>query len=81
MTLDEQLFSVVFMPSGKPAPAVMTSAEVIKFLRLDADKGLRCLKYYRDQEQLIGVRIGRKVRYPLSEVMRFLAQKVAKKQQ
>jgi len=78
MTLAEQTFSVVFMPDGRPAPAVMTSDEVIEFLRLDGKKGERTLKYYRDEDELCGIRIGRKVRYPLDEVLRFLAQKAAK---
>jgi DNA-binding transcriptional regulator PaaX len=72
----EQTFSVAFMPDGRPAPAVMTSVEVIEFLRLDGH-GERTLKFYRDEGKIVGVRIGRKVRYPLSEVMLFLAQKVA----
>lgn len=77
MKLAEQTFSVVFMPDGRPAPAVMTSEELIEFLRLDG-KGERTLKYYRDEGELCGIRIGRKVRYPLDEVLRFLAQKVEK---
>ena len=70
MKLAEQTFSVVFMPDGRPAPAVMTGEELIEFRRLDG-KG-------RDEGELCGIRIGRKVRYPLDEVLRFLAQKVAK---
>jgi hypothetical protein len=66
----------VFMPDGKPAPAVLTAEEAVAFLRLDGSGGLRTLKYYRDEGLLIGVRIGHKVRYPLSEIMRFLNQKV-----
>lgn len=77
MTLAEQTFSVAFMPDGRPAPAVMTSSEVIEFLRLDGN-GERCLKYYRDEGKIVGIRIGRKVRYPLDEVLRFLAEKVVK---
>lgn len=67
--------SVVFLPDGRPAPAVLTSDETIELLRLSAQTGARTLKYYRDEGQLKGIRIGRKVRYPLSEVMRFLAEK------
>lgn len=75
--IDEQTFSVVFLPDGRPAPAVLTAAEVVSLLRLDGKHPERTLKYYRDEGLLCGVRIGRKVRYPLSEIMRFLAQKVA----
>jgi len=77
MAIDERIFSVVFLPDGRPAPAVLTDAETIELLRLDAQTGSRTLKYYRDEGLLVGVRIGRKVRYPLSEVMRFLGEKVS----
>lgn len=78
VTKDLEIFSAIpFMPDGRPAPAVMTSEEVIEFLRLDG-KGERTLKFYRDEGKIVGVRIGRKVRYPLDEVLRFLAEKVAK---
>ena len=79
--LDEQMdsikktFSAAFMPDGKPAPAVMTSEETAMFLRLDGN-GQRALKYWRDQGVLVGIRIGRRIRYPLNEVMKFLAEKV-----
>jgi len=67
--------SIPFMPDGRPCPGVMTSDEVILFLRLDGH-GERCLKYYRDENLLTGIRIGRRVRYPLDEVLRFINQKV-----
>jgi len=73
----EQTFTVVFLPNGHPAPAVLTADETIELLRLDGNSPERTLKYYRDEGLLIGIRIGRKVRYPLAEVMRFLAQKAA----
>ncbi len=66
--------SIPFMPDGKPAPAVMTPDEVAVFLRLDGS-GLRCLKYWRDTNQIAGVRLGKKLRYTLPEVLRFLEQK------
>jgi len=68
---------IPFMPDGRPCPGVMTAEETAAFLRLDGN-GVRALKYWRDQGELIGIRIGRKVRYPLNEVLRFLAQKVEK---
>jgi len=68
----------VFLPSGRPAPAVMTADEAASFLRLDdGPNPLRTLKFYRDSGQLAGVRLGRRVRYPLPEVLRFLAEKTA----
>ena len=77
MVIDEQTFSVVFLPSGRPAPVILTSDETIELLRLDGNSPERTLKYYRDEGLLVGIRIGRKVRYPLAEVMRFLSQKAA----
>jgi len=74
----ETFSSIPFLPDGRPAPAVLTADETIELLRLDGCNPERTLKYYRDEGELCGVRIGRKVRYPLDEVMRFLAQKVAK---
>lgn len=67
---------IPYLPSGKPAPAVLTASETIELLRLESDSGERTLKYYRDEGLLVGIRIGRNVRYPLDEIMRFLAQKV-----
>jgi len=65
---------IVFMPDGHPAPAVLTGDEVALFLRLDG-AGQRTLKYWRDQGELIGVRLGRRVRYRLEDVLTFLANK------
>ena len=75
--MDSELKSaiVIFLPSGRPAPGVMTAEEVAEFLRLDGGDPLRTLKYWRDQGQLTGIRLGRRVRYPLDEVLRFLARK------
>jgi len=67
-----------YLPSGRPCPAIMTTAEVIELLRLDGTKGERTLKYYRDEGQLTGVRLGRSIRYPLDEVLRFIHEKVNK---
>lgn len=65
------------MPDGRPAPAVLTADETASLLRLDGKNPLRTLKYFRDEKLLCGIRIGRRVRYTLTEVMRFLAQKTA----
>ena len=68
---------IVFLPSGRPAPGVLTAEEAAEFLRLDGT-GQRALKFWRDKGELTGIRIGRKVRYSLNEVMRFIAEKEAK---
>lgn len=74
-----------FMPDGNgglcPAPAVLTQEELIRFLRLDEPGGpakpAETIRRYREKNLLRGIQIGRTVRYPLAEVLRFLAVKVA----
>ena len=75
--IDEQIFSVVFLPDGRPAPGLLTADETVSLLRLDNANPLRTLKFYRDEGLLVGIRVGKKVRYPLTEIMQFMAQKVA----
>jgi len=70
----QQIPFIPYLPNGAPAPAVLTAQEAAEFLRLSGD-GERCLKYYRDTGLLIGVRIGRSIRYPLSELLNFLERK------
>jgi len=77
MTTEHEKHGCPVFPDGRPAPAVMTADEAASFLRLDGPNPLRTLKFYRDSGQLVGVRLGRRVRYPLAEVMRFLAEKTA----
>ena len=74
--IEKTYSSIPFMPDGRPAPLVLTADEVIFLLRLDGNSPERTLKFYRDEGLLKGIRIGRRVRYPLSEVLRFLAQKM-----
>lgn len=74
----QQISRIAFLPDGRPAPVVLTATETIELLRLEGKSPERTLKFYRDEGQLAGVRIGRKVRYRLEEVERFLRQKEAK---
>ena len=77
MPFDSKNLVVAFLPDGRPCPAVMTAEEVGDFLRLAGNgKAERTLKYWRDQGLLRGVRLGRKVRYRLSDVEAFLDRKV-----
>jgi hypothetical protein len=78
METELEQFRVVFMPDGRPAPAVLTVDELILLLRLDGKHPERTIKYYRDEGLLVGIPLGRKTRYPIDEVMRFLAEKTAK---
>jgi len=73
---NKEILAIAFLPDGRPAPAVLTAAEVAAFLRLDGNgKAERTLKYWRDEGLLKGVRLGRKVRYRLSDVEAFLDHK------
>jgi hypothetical protein len=69
-----QYASILFLPSGRPCPAVMTAAELAEFLRLDG-KAERTLKFWRDTGLLRGTRLGRRVRYRLCDVLVFLDNK------
>ena len=64
-----------YMPNGLPAPALLTADEAISLLRLDNADPLRTLKFYRDEGLLSGIKVGRKLRYPLDELMRFIRSK------
>jgi hypothetical protein len=74
---EEKWFSgiIAFLPDGRPSPAVLTTEETIELLRLDAVTGARTLKYYRDEGLLTGIKLGRKIRYPLPSVLEFLRKK------
>lgn len=67
-----------YMPSGKPVPAVLTDAEAAEFLRLDGEHPERTLKYWRDKGELVGIRLGKRIRYRLEDVLSFLAKKAGK---
>ncbi len=62
------------MPDGTPAPTIMTTEEVIRFLRLDlinVKKPTTTLDYYR-QRGLPSVRIGLAVRFRLEDVVKWV---------
>ena len=74
-------FPVAVMPDGRPAPLVLTETELARLLRLDEPGGPKkpseTLRRYREQGLLRGCKIGNRVRYPIVEVLRFLAVKVS----
>ncbi len=74
----DEIAQIVFLPSGRPAPVVLTGEETAELLRLDTGDPMRTLKYYRDEGELCGFRLGRKVRYRLSDVLDFLSKKAEK---
>ena len=75
------------MPDGQggwqPVPSLMTEAEVIRFLRLDAEDGsdpIQTLARYRNTGQLVAIKVGRWNRYRRLDVEDFLARKSEQKQ-
>ena len=74
---------VVFFPDGRPAPEVLTEQEAIEFLRLDdgPKHPEMTLQYYRSEGLLKGVKIGRKLRYTKTEMLRFLERLYEMKEQ
>jgi hypothetical protein len=72
------------MPDGRPVPAVMLEAELIKLLRLD-ELGVKnpenTLRYYRETHKLCPTRISGKNVYTVSAVMEFLDRLTKKSQE
>lgn len=61
---------VFYFPNGKYVPLVLTSEEVIHFLRLDVDgpkSPEKTLEYYREKKLLRGVKLGQQMRYYLPD--------------
>jgi hypothetical protein len=69
--------SIPYLPSGRVAPAILTGEEVAELLRLEgsASQKERTLKFWRDEGKLVGIRLGKKLRYRLEDVLAFLEQK------
>lgn len=63
--------------NGHIQSPVLTEDEAIHFLRLDVHgptKPARTLRHYREKGLLRATRIGRNLRYPEKELLRFLDQ-------
>jgi len=74
-TAQDNVIQIPYLPDGRPAPVVLTAEEAAELLRLDNGDPMRTLKFYRDEGELKGFRLGRKVRYRLVDVLEFLARK------
>ncbi len=65
-----------YYPDGTPVPDLLTEQEAIRFLRLDGDDGPKnprlTLQHYRDEDILRATRVGKKLRYTRTELLRFL---------
>jgi len=66
---------VVFMPDGKPAPAVMLESDLIRFLRLK-ELGVKnptgTLRYYRERGKLRATKIANRNCYTIEAALEFL---------
>jgi len=66
---------MLYFPDGKRVPLVLTSEELIHFLRLDVNGPKSpegTLEYYREKKLLRGIKIGQHMRYYLPDVVEFL---------
>lgn len=69
--------STTWMPGRppRPCPPLLNAAEAIALLRLD-EAGLRnperSLRHYVDSGRIVGRRVGRRVLYPLPELLNFI---------
>lgn len=64
-----------YLPSGQPAPLVLTEQELISLLRLDGEDGSKdphlTLNYYRSRG-LKTIQLGKHLRFYLPDVIKFL---------
>lgn len=65
----------LYFPNGRRVPLVLTSEELIHFLRLDVNGPKSpegTLEYYREEKKLRGIKVGQHMRYYLPDVLEFL---------
>jgi len=66
---------ISFFPDGTPVPDLLTAQEAIHYLRLDIDGPKNphlTLRHYRDHDLLRATRVGKKLRYQRTELLKFL---------
>jgi len=64
-----------YFPDGNTVPDVLTEQEAIHFLRLDVDGPKHpelTLQYYRREGLLHAVKLGKRLRYTKTELLKFL---------
>ncbi len=64
-----------FMPDGSPVPMLLTESEAITLLRLDIDgpkNPEQTLQYYRQEGLLRATKVGKRLRYTKTELLRLL---------
>ncbi len=68
----------IYMPDGRPAPFLLTEAEAAEILRIDTcsvKNPSATLARYRAGGALRGIRVSRRILYPLNEIIRFVEEK------
>ena len=66
----------LYFPNGNRVPLILTSEEVIHFLRLDMEGPKSpegTLEYYREKKLLRGIKLGQHMRYYLPDVIDFIS--------
>jgi len=73
-TDNNNYITTIYFPNGRPVPEVLIEQEALGFLRLDegSNHPKTTLQYYRSEGLLKGIKIGRKLRYTKTEMLRFL---------
>ena len=72
---DVNYSSISYFSDGTPVPELLTEEETIKFLRLDdgeTKKPSLTLQYYRKEKLLRATKVGKRLRYVKSELIKFL---------
>jgi len=65
----------VYFPSGLPVPELLTESEAIILLRLDTNGPKhpeKTLQFYRSEGLLRATKVGKRLRYTKTELLRFL---------
>jgi hypothetical protein len=74
ITLNQPNPITAYFPDGRPAPLLMTYSEVAALLRMDDVRFVRdAVDRLRKERALPAVAIGKRVLYPLPEVLTWLA--------
>ena len=69
---------IYYMPNGEVMCELLTEQEAIKFLRLDSDGPQHpelTLQHYRKEGLLKATRVGKRLRYLRTELLKFLEEK------
>jgi len=63
---------IAHMPDGRPAPYLLTRAELIEFLRIDGSNPDETINYYRKRYALPGIQIGSRIRFKIDDIVAWL---------